>query len=192
MAIRLHHRGRTLGRLDAGTVLEQNSVRPPSNSGIGLNPAASEASMNALQQLLADTIALRDLYQRHWPGAGLGAAPPLCRLREMFDTHYAEQAALAEEIASRIELLGTTSSGATAPSRIEGTPHEGEGPAVQIARMLAVHAAILREARLAASGAGQTGCAYGLLAAEIVRTNELHVWFLAEHLEALSAADQAA
>ena len=56
-----------------------------------------------LNQLLADTITLRDLYKKsHWQVAG----PTFYQLHLLFDKHFEEQSNLVDAIAERIQLLG--------------------------------------------------------------------------------------
>src|SRR5438445_4740486 len=56
-----------------------------------------------LNQLLADTITLRDLYKKsHWQVAG----PTFYQLHLLFDIHFQEQSELGDAIAQRIQLLG--------------------------------------------------------------------------------------
>ena len=56
-----------------------------------------------LNQLLADTITLRDLYKKsHWQTSG----PTFYQLHLLFDKHYEEQDELVDTIAERIQLLG--------------------------------------------------------------------------------------
>src|SRR5207253_9796960 len=56
-----------------------------------------------LNQLLADTITLRDLYKKsHWQVAG----PTFYQLHLLFDKHFQEQSELVDAIAERIQLLG--------------------------------------------------------------------------------------
>src|SRR6516162_2474544 len=56
-----------------------------------------------LNQLLADTITLRDLYKKsHWQVAG----PTFYQLHLLYDKHYEEQNELVDSIAERIQLLG--------------------------------------------------------------------------------------
>src|SRR5437867_8500393 len=57
-----------------------------------------------LNQLLADTMALRDLYKKsHWQIAG----PTFYQLHLLFDKHYDEQVELVDSIAERVQLLGS-------------------------------------------------------------------------------------
>ena len=56
-----------------------------------------------LNQLLADTMTLRDLYKKsHWQVAG----PTFYQLHLLYDKHYEEQVELVDSIAERIQLLG--------------------------------------------------------------------------------------
>lgn len=62
--------------------------------------------MDNLNQLLARTITLRDLYKKHhWQLAG----PTFYQLHVLFDKHYEQQNELVDEIAERIHLLGGVS-----------------------------------------------------------------------------------
>src|ERR1700729_4410676 len=89
-----------------------------------------------LNQLLADTMTLRDLYKKsHWQVAG----PTFYQLHLLFDKHYGEQAKIVDEIAERIQLLGGISL-AMAPdiaetTRIPRPPRGREEPPVQISRL---------------------------------------------------------
>src|SRR5438045_2710036 len=59
-----------------------------------------------LNQLLADTMTLRDLYKKsHWQVAG----PTFYQLHLLFDKHFAEQVELVDTIAERIQILGGVS-----------------------------------------------------------------------------------
>src|SRR5437588_12834200 len=70
---------------------------------IALAESVCEASADNLNQLLADTITLRDMYKKHhWQVAG----PTFYQLHLLYDKHYKEQAELVDQIAERIMLLG--------------------------------------------------------------------------------------
>ena len=59
-----------------------------------------------LNQLLADTITIRDLYKKsHWQVAGA----TFYQLHLLFDKHYDEHVELVDSIAERIQLLGGVS-----------------------------------------------------------------------------------
>jgi len=73
---------------------------------VGLDENVRRASVEALNQTLADTIALRDMYKKHhWQVSG----PTFYSLHLLFDKHYQEQAELVDMIAERIQSLGGVS-----------------------------------------------------------------------------------
>jgi starvation-inducible DNA-binding protein len=155
---------------------------------IALAHAACAESVENLNQLLADTITLRDLYKKHhWQLAG----PTFYQLHLLFDKHYDEQNELVDAIAERIQVLGGVSI-AMAPDVAEMTliprpPKGREEVAVQISRLLHAHEIVLKESRtmsrLAASS-GDDGT-NDLIASDVIRRNELQVWFVAEHVVSL-------
>jgi starvation-inducible DNA-binding protein len=138
-----------------------------------------------LNQLLADTITLRDLYKKsHWQVAG----PTFYQLHLLFDKHFEEQVELVDSIAERIQLLGGVSI-AMAPdvaetTQIERPPRGREEVPVQISRLLDAHQIIIRDARKLARRADALGDdgTNDLVVSEVLRTNELQIWFLSEHL----------
>jgi starvation-inducible DNA-binding protein len=138
-----------------------------------------------LNQVLADTMTLRDLYKKsHWQVAG----PTFYQLHLLFDKHYDEQAELVDSIAERIQLLGGVSI-AMAPDIAETTqiarpPRGREEVPVQLSRLLDAHQIIIGEVRKIASRASELGDdgTNDLLVSEVLRGNELQVWFLSEHL----------
>jgi len=138
-----------------------------------------------LNQLLADTITLRDLYKKsHWQVAG----PTFYQLHLLFDKHFSEQSELVDAIAERIQLLGGVSL-AMAPDVAETTriprPSRGrEEVPVQLSRLLDAHQIIIRDCRELARRASQIGDdgSNDLVVSQVLRTNELQVWFLSEHL----------
>src|SRR5438093_4490433 len=70
---------------------------------IGLDEGVCEQSANALSQILADTMTLRDMYRKHhWQVAG----ETFYQLHLLFDKHYDEQVELVDALAERIMLLG--------------------------------------------------------------------------------------
>jgi starvation-inducible DNA-binding protein len=138
-----------------------------------------------LNQLLADSMTLRDLYKKsHWQVAG----PTFYQLHLLFDKHFAEQVEIVDTIAERIQLLGGISI-AMAPdvaetTRIERPPRGREEVPVQISRLLDAHQLIIGDCRDLAKRADQLGDdgTNDLVISDVLRTNELQVWFLSEHL----------
>jgi len=152
---------------------------------IALKEDACQKSVYALNQILADTMTLRDLYKKsHWQVVG----PTFYPLHLLYDKHYEEQVKLVDDIAERIQLLGGISI-AMAPdvaelTRIQRPPRGREVWTVQITRLLKAHEQIINEVRKAAEEAGENGDegTNDLLVSTVLRTNELQVWFLSEHL----------
>ena len=73
---------------------------------LGLSDSARKRSVDNLNQLLADTMTLRDMYKKHhWQVSG----PTFYQLHLLYDKHFAEQAALVDVIAERIMTLGGVS-----------------------------------------------------------------------------------
>ena len=138
-----------------------------------------------LNQLLADTMTLRDLYKKsHWQVAG----PTFYQLHLLYDKHHGEQDELVDSVAERIQLLGGVSLAMAADvaetTQIERPPRGREEVPVQLSRLLDAHQVIIREARTLARRASTVGDdgTNDLVVSEVLRTNELQVWFLSEHL----------
>src|SRR5437870_9115667 len=124
---------------------------------IGLDEGVCEQSANALNQILADTMTLRDMYKKHhWQVAG----PTFYQLHLLFDKHYEEQSELVDKIADRIQILGAISIAMAADvaetTRIGRPPRGREEVPVQISRLLEAHELILEEARQAAKQADES------------------------------------
>jgi starvation-inducible DNA-binding protein len=152
---------------------------------IGIGAAERQEIVGRLNLLLADTITLRDLYKKsHWQVGG----PTFYQLHLLFDKHAGEQSELVDEIAERVQILGGVSI-AMAPdvaanTRLERAPIDREEVPVQISRLLEAHHSILKDARDLADKANDLGDVgtNDLLASSVVRTNEMQVWFVSEHL----------
>jgi starvation-inducible DNA-binding protein len=138
-----------------------------------------------LNQLLADTMTLRDLYKKsHWQVAG----PTFYQLHLLFDKHYEEQVEIVDEIAERIQLLGGLSLAMAADvaetTRIERPPRGREEVPVQISRLLDAHQIIIGHCRTLSQRASKLGDegTNDLVVSDVLRANELQSWFLSEHL----------
>ncbi|WP_434042450.1 MULTISPECIES: Dps family protein [Sorangium] len=152
---------------------------------LGLGDDVRAASVKALNQVLSDTMVLRDLYKKHhWQVSGA----TFYSLHLLLDKHYEEQAKLVDELAERVQTLGGIAIAmphdVAEMTKIERPPRGREEVPVQISRLLEAHEQILLESREAASKAGEAGDAGtdDLLISEVVRVNEMQVWFLSEHL----------
>jgi starvation-inducible DNA-binding protein len=152
---------------------------------IALSEAACTESVANLNQLLADTMTLRDLYKKHhWHVTG----PTFYQLHLLFDKHYNEQNELVDDIAERIQLLGGVSIAmahdVAETSIIPRAPKGREEVPIQISRLLHAHEIVLKEARTMARRAADAGDdgTNDLIVSDVIRTNELQVWFVAEHV----------
>jgi starvation-inducible DNA-binding protein len=152
---------------------------------IALAESVCRESVDNLNQLLADTMTLRDLYKKHhWQVLG----PTFYQLHLLFDKHYNEQSELVDQIAERIQLLGGVSLAMAADvaetTIIPRTPKGREPVPSQISRQLHAHEIVLKEARTMARLAAQAGDegTNDLIVSNVIRTNELQVWFVAEHV----------
>jgi starvation-inducible DNA-binding protein len=152
---------------------------------IALDAKVCQGSVNNLNQLLADTMTLRDLYKKyHWQVAG----HTFYQLHLLFDKHFEEQSELVDAIAERIQLLGGVSiamSHDVAETTLIPRPPRGrEEVPVQLSRILEAHEMILEEVRAMARQAADAGDdgTNDLLVSQVLRTNELETWFVAEHL----------
>jgi starvation-inducible DNA-binding protein len=138
-----------------------------------------------LNQLLADTMTLRDLYKKsHWQVSGA----TFYQLHLLFDKHYEEQSEIVDTIAERIQLLGGISIAMAADvaelTRIPRPPKGREEVPVQLSRLLDAHQVIITECRELAERADKLGDdgTNDLVVSDVLRPGELQAWFLSEHL----------
>jgi starvation-inducible DNA-binding protein len=138
-----------------------------------------------LNQLLADTITLRDLYKKsHWQVSGA----TFYQLHLLYDKHSGEQNEIVDTIAERIMLLGGISIAMAADvaelTRIPRPPKGREEVPAQLSRLLDAHELIItycRELAELATKLGDPGT-NDLVVSDVLRPSELQAWFLSEHL----------
>ena len=152
---------------------------------LALGHDARAYSVSALNQLLADTIVLRDMYKKHhWQVSG----PTFYQLHLLFDKHYEAQVELVDLLAERVQSLGGVALAmgvdASEVTKIPRPPRGRETAPAQISRLLEAHSIILEQARASARRASELGDdgTNDLIVGDVIRGNELQVWFLAEHL----------
>jgi starvation-inducible DNA-binding protein len=138
-----------------------------------------------LNQLLADSITLRDMYKKHhWQVAG----PTFYQLHLLFDKHFDEQVEIVDTIAERIQLLGgvTIAMGGDVAevTKIPRPPRGREEVPVQISRLLEAHKHIMHQCHEIAEAADKVGDdgTNDLAVSDVLRTNELQSWFIGNHL----------
>jgi starvation-inducible DNA-binding protein len=152
---------------------------------IGISEDARRKITERLNILLADTASLRDLYKKaHWHVSG----PTFYQLHLLFDKHFEQQVELVDLLAERIQILGGVSIAmahdVAETTRLERPPKGREEVPVLISRLLEAHKIILQDARDLARKASDLGDegTNDLLISDVVRTNEMQVWFVSEHL----------
>lgn len=138
-----------------------------------------------LNQLLADSIQIRDVYKKHhWQVAG----PTFYQLHLLFDKHFGEQVEIVDTIAERIQLLGGVSvamgGDVAAMTKIPSPPKGREEVPVQIARLLEAHKTIMKECHDIAEKADEAGDdgTNDMVVSDVLRANELQSWFIGQHL----------
>lgn len=152
---------------------------------IDIDEKARTEICEQLNLMLADTSTLRDLYKKsHWQVGG----PTFYQLHLLFDKHFGEQAELVDGLAERIQTLGGVSVAMAHDvaelARVPRAPRDREEVPAQISRLLEAHELIVKNARALARKAQDLGDdgTNDLLVSDVVRTNEMQVWFLSEHL----------
>jgi starvation-inducible DNA-binding protein len=145
-----------------------------------------------LNQLLADSIALRDMYKKHhWQVAG----PTFYQLHLLFDKHFDEQLEIVDAIGERIQLLGGVAIAMGADvgevTKIARPPRGREEVPVQIARLLEAHKSIMQDCHEIADAADKVGDdgTNDLVVSNVLRPNELQAWFIGEHLVKMPLTD---
>lgn len=150
-----------------------------------LEDKVRQESVDMLNQLLADTMTLRDLYKKsHWQVTG----PTFYQLHLLFDAHYKKQAKLIDIIAERIQMLGgvtvALSFDVAEMTSIPRAPRDREEVPVMISRLLQAHQIILQECHDIAKRADNSGDdgTNDLAVSDVMRENEQELWFISEHL----------
>jgi starvation-inducible DNA-binding protein len=128
---------------------------------------------------------LRDLYKKHhWQASGI----TFRQLHLLFDKHFEEQVALVDALAERIQILGGVAVAIphdiAEMTQLLRPPKGREEVPVQLSRLLEAHESVLITARDSASRAAERGDdgTNDLLVSGVIRTSEMQVWFLSEHL----------
>ena len=150
-------------------------------------------SVTSLNQVLADTMTLRDLYKKHhWQTSGA----TFYELHLLFDKHHDEQEGLIDAIAERIQTLGGTSVAMAADvsetTTLVRPPRNHEAPSRQLARLADAHERVLHAVRSGARRAAELGDdgTNDLLVSDVLRTNEKQAWFVHQLLVTNDANDK--
>lgn len=162
------------------------------NVPIALDAQARAESVTILNQILVETMTLRDLYKKHhWQVSGA----TFYQLHLLYDKHHKEQVELMDVLAERIQTLGGISLAMAADvaemTAIPRTPRGREHVPAQLSRLLEAHETVIQQVRRGADRTAILGDqgSNDLLVSDVLRTNEMQVWFLSEHLASASLTD---
>jgi len=171
---RLHQHGHEVQRFDQLRALP-----------LGLPEDARGEIAVLLNQVLSDTRILHDLYKKsHW----LMRGATFYQLHLLMDKHAGEQDQLVDSLAERVQTLGAIAVGdprhVAEMTSLPRPPDGAEQVPAMLSRLLEAHELVMREVREAAHRADALGDdgSNDLLVSEVLRTNELQTWFVAEHL----------
>lgn len=152
---------------------------------IALAAEARAESCTLLNEILADTMILQALYKKHhW----LVAGPTFYQLHLLFDKHADEQLELIDLLAERVQSLGGIAVGdprhAAELTTIDRPPNGAEDVPAMIHRLLDAHETVIEKVRRAIDKTEESGDwgSNDLLMGDVLRRNELQVWFVAEHV----------
>ena len=155
------------------------------NLPIALNEKARRESCETLNQVLADSTILFNLYKKHhW----LVSGHTFYQLHLLFDKHADEQLELIDQLAERVQTLGGIAVSdprhVAEITKIERPPNGREEVPVMISRLLEAHEIVIQAVRegIEATEENKDWGTNDLLMGDVLRTNELQVWFVAEHL----------
>ena len=169
-----HHKGREIQRFGEMRLLP-----------IALGHDARAESCQLLNRILADSMILYNLYKKHhW----LVRGPTFFQLHLLLDKHADEQLKLIDLMGERVQTLGGV---AIADPRhvaevttVPRPPNGVEDVPAMLSRLLEAHEIIIEKVREAISKTAETkdDGTNDILMSDVLRTNELQVWFVAEHL----------
>jgi starvation-inducible DNA-binding protein len=152
---------------------------------IALSFEARAQSVQLLNQILSDSMILYALYKKHhW----LVRGPTFFQLHLLLDKHAEEQLKLIDLLGERVQTLGGVAVGdprlAAEITTVPRPPDGAEEVPAMLSRLLEAHEIIIEKVRDAITKTAETrdDGTNDLLMSDVLRTNELQVWFVAEHL----------
>jgi starvation-inducible DNA-binding protein len=161
---------------------------------LGMPLETLQQNVGMLNQLLADSITMYNLYKKHhWQVTG----PTFYQLHLLLDKHANEVLETVDLIAERIQTLGGVSTGmpfdVAEMTKIERPPQGEENIPELLARTVNAHATIIKTLR---DGIEQTDenkdyATNDLLSSRVLPLHELQVWFISQHLVNTPIVDDA-
>jgi starvation-inducible DNA-binding protein len=177
-------------RNEAQPILDQRSkvIQAPNALvfyPLSLNEPARKASVERLNQVLADTVYLRDMYKKHhWQVSG----HTFYQLHLLFDKFFEEASGLVDQLGERVQTLGGVAvavpNDVVEMTKIQRPPRGREQVPVQLSRLLEGLSVILGECHQVVQIARKNGDdgTDNLISSEVIPTLEKQVWFLSQHL----------
>lgn len=152
---------------------------------LALADTARQASADALNQILADSIYLREMYKKHeWQTTGA----TFRQMNHVFRKHFKRQNRIVQRVGNRVQALGGVAvavpNDVVRMTKIERPSSDREELPVQLSRLLEGHEVVLAECHAAVNVARQNGDdgTVELLEDYVILPNEKQVWHLAAHL----------
>jgi len=140
------------------------STHPREKEGLALSNECSVETVAILEELLAQSIRLRNLYKAaRWQTCN----GELCRMHQLFEGHYKEQLHLVDVLIDRVRMLGGTGR-VLAGDFLKGTPLRCEvrghsAPGRLVEELLDAHESVLSTAQPAgANDKRQSGHEYAV------------------------------
>ncbi len=152
---------------------------------IALAHDARALSCQLLNQILADSIILYNLYKKHhW----LVRGHTFYQLHLLLDKHADEQLKLIDLMGERVQTLGGVAIGdprhVAEVTTVPRPPNGVEEVPAMLSRLLEAHEIVIEKTREAIekTATSRDDGTNDLLMSDVLRTSELQVWFIAEHL----------
>jgi starvation-inducible DNA-binding protein len=150
-----------------------------------LSEGARKAVVDALNQVLADSIYLREMYKKHaWQVTGA----TFRQMHKLFGKHFRRQNKIVHLLGDRVQTLGGVAvivpNDVAQMTKIERPPIDREELPVQLSRLLEAHEVVLRGAHAGVKIGDANGDdgTVELLAEDVLLPNEKQVWRLSAHL----------
>jgi starvation-inducible DNA-binding protein len=152
---------------------------------IALSHEVRAQSCQELNRILSDSQILYSLYKKHhWLMRGL----TFYQLHLLLDKHAEEQLEIIDLLAERVQTLGGVAVGdprhVAEITTVPRPPDGVEEVLAMLSRLLEAHEIIIAKVRDAIETTARIGDigTNDLLTSDVLRRNELQVWFVAEHL----------
>lgn len=161
---------------------------------IALPDETRQKNVQMLNQILVDSITLYNMYKKHhWQILG----QTFYQLHLLFDKHADEQLELIDLLAERVQTLGGVAVGmphdVAERTKIARPPVGAETPPVMISRLLDAHEIIIKGTHegIHITNENEDWGTNDLLMSDVLRRNELQVWFISSHLVDVEVVDDA-